>query len=130
MLQCRFAKCCDNLAYEKGQCGNRPLLFAGRVQSARGRETLERKAGVKQGNTGYTMHAWEGARDGMNAWIEAGSGSCPFSGLRSVVGAGRGSPRLNEYRLSLLFNTGKKVFPQASSVVRGGETIAQNKARG
>lgn len=57
---------------------------------------LEQKAGIKQGNTGYTMHKWEGARDEMNARIESGSASCPFSGLSSVVGAGWGSPRLNE----------------------------------
>lgn len=107
-----------------------PASTARRVQSARGREMLEQKAGIKQGNTGYTMQTWEGARDGMNAWIEANSGSCPFSGLRSVVGAGWGSLRLNEYRLRPLFNTGKAVFPQASSGVCGGETVAQNKARG
>lgn len=91
---------------------------------------LEQKAGVKQGNTGYTMHTWEGARDGMNAWTEADSGSWPFSGLRSVVGAGWESPRLNEFRLRPLFNTGEEVFPPASSGVCGGEAVAQNKARG
>lgn len=94
-----FAKCCDDLADEREQTRAVPQP----VQSARGRERLEQKAGIKQGNTGYTMHAWEGARDGMNARIEAGSGSHPFSGLRSVVGAGWGSPRLNEYRLSPFF---------------------------
>lgn len=70
---------------------------------------------MRQGNTGYTMQAWEGARAGMNAGIEAGGGSCPFSGLRSVVGAGWGSPRFNDHRLSPLFNTGKEIFPQTSS---------------
>lgn len=98
MLQCCFAQCYDNLMYERGSVGTDPSCsLAGTVPSVWGREMLEQKAGIKQGNTGYTMHTWEGARDGMNAWIEAGSGSCPFSGLRSVVGAGWRSPRLHEY---------------------------------